>query len=97
MRRDSEVYARPQRGKLTRHEFCDALAEIGLSVNEFADLIGKDRSRVMGWRKGEDGVPHDIGLILALLELPGGVERMRAYVALMLERGAEAKQMSAAE
>jgi DNA-binding transcriptional regulator YiaG len=97
VRRHSEVYARPQRAKLTAAEFRDALKEIGLSENEFANLLGKQASRVVGWAEGEDNVPHDIGLILALLELPGGVERMRAYVSLMLDRGARQSVLSAAE
>lgn len=100
MRRDSEVYARPQRAKLSPAEMSDAMAKLGLTDESLANVLGMAGrvSRVVAWRKGEDRIPDYLPLLLAAWTKPGALTMSRQAADILDERArAEAGQMSAAE
>ena len=66
------------RRKLTAQEFRQDLAELNMSVKSLARDLGKVESRVMGWYRGEDDVPSDVALLLAVMKVPGVRDALQA-------------------
>jgi transcriptional regulator with XRE-family HTH domain len=101
VRRHSEVYARPQRAKLSPAEMADAMAKLGLTDESLAKVLGMAGrvSRIAAWRKGEDRIPDYLPLLLAAWTVPGSLTMSRKAATILNERAeAEAAgQMSAAE
>jgi DNA-binding transcriptional regulator YiaG len=54
-------------------ELAIALRDLGLTPSEFAILYGSNLQRVMQWMDGEDDVPHQVRVMLALFTLPGAI------------------------
>ena len=66
------------RRKLTAQEFRQDLADLNMSVKSLARELGKVESRVMGWYRGEDDVPSDVALLLAVMKVPGARDALQA-------------------
>lgn len=73
--------------RLTPDALDTALAEIGITSTEFAELTGTKRATVSRWfRDAGDPErlepPFWVTQVLALAHLPGALERLRAVAAL---------------
>ncbi len=99
MRRDSEVYARPQRAKLSPAEMSDAMAKLGLTDESLAKVLGMAGrvSRIVAWRKGEDRIPDYLPLLLAAWTRPGALKMSRQAADILDGRAMLAEHQSAAE
>lgn len=59
------------------NDFAADLANLEITLAEFAALYGVKPERVVGWINRERDVPHAARVMLALLALPGALERAR--------------------
>lgn len=71
-------------------EISTALDTLGLSVGQFSRLIGAryngpDDSTVQKWLDGKQEAPAYLPVMLALLALPGAVERAKGTIELYIE------------
>lgn len=63
--------------RMTPSEFSNALSDLDITLTEFSWLWGTKETRSQKWIRGEDGIPHGVRVFLALLELPGALEKAR--------------------
>ena len=76
--------------RMTPAELSAALDRLGLTVGQFSRIIGAryngpDDSTVQKWLSGKQEAPAYLPVLLALLALPGGVERARAVAETYIE------------
>lgn len=60
--------------RMSAIDLSEALLYLELSPGAFAAIRGQPQNRVMKWLDGEEAIPHDVRVMVALMKLPGGVE-----------------------
>jgi hypothetical protein len=66
-------------------EFRDAMNVLGLSVRSLERISGAKGDTIDRWLKGDLDVPHHIRVLLALLALPGALERAKQVTTAAIE------------
>lgn len=73
------VAKRYEYDRMTGEQLSAALAQLGISMREFAKLVGAKPERVQAWLDGADNIPQSAALAAVLLTLPGAIELARSY------------------
>lgn len=73
------VAKRYEYDRMTGEQLSAALAQLGITMREFAKLLGAKPERVQAWLLGTDNIPQSAALAAVLLTLPGALDLARTY------------------
>lgn len=66
---------RYQYDRMNPRQLSDALNHLGLTMSQFCKHTGYSERKMEYWLKGEEPIPATMPVMVALMLLPGGLER----------------------
>ncbi|WP_420408667.1 hypothetical protein [Hoeflea sp.] len=71
--------------RMTPEDMSDDLNTLKLSAGQFSRISGARHERVQKWLDGKEDIPPHIPVLLALMKLPGGMEKALETVEFYIE------------